>query len=124
MGHGLNFQESNAFNVIWFTTPWSFENYDQFNRRLRRQGNTAQFLNVYHLVAKNTVEEDVLMALANDERIQRRLFDGLRSHRQRRVDYDPEFNALATRMATLAQQTKQRQNRGKQKALAEEFKRR
>jgi SNF2 family DNA or RNA helicase len=109
VGHGLNFQKSSARNVIWYTMPWSFELYDQFNRRLRRQGNTSEFLNIYHLVARNTVEEDVMRSLANNEKIQKKMFDALRTHRQKKVAYDPEFNALATRMATLAQKQKQRQ---------------
>lgn len=113
VGHGLNLQGSHAYNLIWFTLPWSFENYDQFNRRLRRQGNEAQFMNIYHLVARDTVEEDVLIGLARNERIQKKLFDGIRNHRAKRVDYDPEFNALANRMAVLAREQKVAKSRKK-----------
>ena len=102
VGHGLNLQDSNAFNVIWFTVPWNFENYDQFIRRLKRQGNTSKFMNVYHLVGQDTVEEDVMDSLVNKDRTQRKLFAALRNRRQLKVDYNPEENALKVRMMEAA----------------------
>lgn len=94
VGHALNLQGSSAYNVIFYTVPWDFELYDQFIRRLRRQGNTAQFLNVYHMVAENSVEERVMMSLLNKDRTQKALFDALRNRRALNVDYDPIANAL------------------------------
>jgi SNF2 family DNA or RNA helicase len=85
IGHGLNLQESSAHHVAWFTLTWDFELYDQFNRRLRRQGNTAGNMHVYHLVAKDTVEESVYYALRRKYRDQKKLLDALKT-RKREVD--------------------------------------
>jgi SNF2 family DNA or RNA helicase len=111
IGHGLNMQDSHAKNVIFFTVPWDFELYDQFIRRLRRQGNESKYVNVYHLVGKDTVEEDVMMSLVNKERTQRQLYEAIKNRRARKVDYDPEANALRVRMMELANRKKLAQSR-------------
>lgn len=84
IGHGLNLQSSSAHNVAWFTMTWDYELYDQFIRRILRQGNKAQFINCYQFMMRNTVEEslvawllkskkktqdDLLFALKNRSRI-------------------------------------------------------
>lgn len=79
MGHGLNFQESNAHHICWFTMTWDFELYDQFIKRLRRQGNKADTLHNYHLIAKDTVEERVYGVLRAKNRTQKKLLDALKS---------------------------------------------
>lgn len=70
IGHGLNLQDSSAHNIIWFTLTWDYELYDQFNRRLMRQGNAAKYLNCYHLIVRDSVEESVLVALKQKKRTQ------------------------------------------------------
>lgn len=79
IGHGLNLQESNAHHIVWFTLTWDFELYDQFNRRLRRQGNSSQHLHVHHIVARDTVNESVLYALRRKNRTQKMLLDALKT---------------------------------------------
>jgi hypothetical protein len=81
MGHGLNFQHSHAHHVAWFTTTWSFEQYEQFNARLRRRGNQSAHLFVYHLVARRTIEDGVVIpGLRAKEKGQRALFDALKAY--------------------------------------------
>lgn len=70
IGHGLNLQGSSAHNIVWFSTTWDYELYDQLNWRLRRQGSNAKYINVYHLVMRNTVEESVIYALRAKKRTQ------------------------------------------------------
>ena len=70
IGHGLNLQDSNAHNVLWFTLTWDYELYDQFVRRLLRQGNKAAYINVYSLVMRSTVEESVAYSLVRKKRDQ------------------------------------------------------
>ena len=106
VGHGLNLQDSNACNVIFFTVPWDFELYDQFIRRLRRQGNTAKHMNIYHLVGEQTVEEDVMRSLINKERTQKQLYTALQNRRQLRTDFDPAAHAIEMRMLELSNQRK------------------
>lgn len=85
IGHGLNLQESSAHNIIWYTLTWDFELYDQFNRRLRRQGNKAPSINCYSLVMRDTVEESVAVVLKGKDRTQKKLMDALKG-RARIVD--------------------------------------
>lgn len=77
LSHGLNLQKAGN-HVAWFTTTWDFEVYDQFNRRVRRQGNTNSHIFVHHIVIKNTVDEVVLNTLIGKEKGQQSLFDGLK----------------------------------------------
>jgi SNF2 family DNA or RNA helicase len=79
IGHGLNAQKGNAAHVGFFTVPWDFELYDQFIRRVRRQGNKAQHVHVHHFVARGTIEEArVIVALRQKDRTQQKFFEALR----------------------------------------------
>lgn len=80
VGHGLNLQESNAFHVIWFTLTFDYEMYDQLNRRLRRNGNKAKHLQVYHMIAKDSVEEKVYYTLRRKYKTQKQLLDALKNN--------------------------------------------
>lgn len=79
VGHGLNLQESNACHVIWFTLTFDYELYDQLNRRLRRNGNKAKHLQVYHMIAKDSVEEKVYFTLRRKFKGQKQLLDALKN---------------------------------------------
>lgn len=82
IGHGLNLQQSGARNVAWFSPTWNYELYDQFNRRIRRQGTKADRIRIYHLVAKNTVDIDVIAALRKKGSAQDRLMEALKERRR------------------------------------------
>jgi SNF2 family DNA or RNA helicase len=81
VGHGLNMQEGQATHVAYFGVPWDYEMYDQFIRRIRRQGNDAANVFVYHFVARDTVDEAKMRALANKGAGQKALLDALKSYR-------------------------------------------
>ena len=78
IGHGLNLQESHAHNVAWMTVTWDFELFDQFIRRLLRQGNKSEYLNNYMIVARNSVEDSVVAAIRRKEAVERRLKKALK----------------------------------------------
>ena len=83
IAHGLNLQ--NAGNhVIWHSLTWNFEHYDQFNRRIRRQGSKHDKVFIHHIIAKDTVDELKLFALNRKFRTQRDLFAGLKTYLQRK----------------------------------------
>lgn len=76
IAHGLNLQ--NAGNhVVWHSLTWNFENYDQFIRRVRRQGSQHSKVFVHHITAKDTVDKFKLFALNRKFRTQKDLFDAL-----------------------------------------------
>lgn len=80
MGHGLNLQKGGASTLVWYTLPWDFELYDQTNRRLRRQGSSAERIIVHHLLAEDTVDRAVFHALRRKEKGQKALFDALKKY--------------------------------------------
>ncbi|WP_411679875.1 SNF2-related protein [Clostridium thailandense] len=62
-GHGLNLQAGGNI-IIWFGLTWSLELYQQANARLYRQGQKQNVI-IHHLVAKGTIDDDVMKALEN-----------------------------------------------------------
>lgn len=84
MGHGLNFQDSHAYNVAWFSGTWDYELYDQFIRRLRRQGNKAKRLFVHQFVFDDTVDEAVFAAMKRKRNVQNALFEALKTYRRKK----------------------------------------
>lgn len=64
-GHGLNLQAGGHI-IVWFGLTWSLEFYQQANARLDRQGQQNPVI-VHHLVAKGTIDEDVMRALETKE---------------------------------------------------------
>lgn len=61
-GHGLNLQAGGHI-LVWVTTPWSLELYEQTNARLHRQGQTEP-VSIIHLVATDTIDTRVGAALS------------------------------------------------------------
>lgn len=81
MGHGLNLQEKGN-HVCWYSPTWDYELYDQFNRRVRRQGNKANRVYVYRIITRNTVDEKVIKALRSKKKGQDALFEALLESRK------------------------------------------
>lgn len=77
MGHGLNLQ-AGGHHVAWHSLTWDYELYDQFNRRVRRQGNKAKRVFIHHLIAEGTIDETILAALKMKRRGQNALFAALK----------------------------------------------
>ena len=76
-GHGLNIQ-SGGHILIWFGLTWSLELYQQTNARLWRQGQ-QETVTIHHIVTKNTVDEDVLTALASKDVTQKKLIAAVKA---------------------------------------------
>ena len=76
-GHGLNLQEGGA-TLIWFGLTWSLELYQQTNARLHRQGQLATVI-VHHIVCKDSIDEDVLLALERKDETQSSLINALKA---------------------------------------------
>lgn len=79
MGHGLNFQESGN-HIIWHSLPWNFEFYDQFNRRIRRQGSKHAKVFNHRIIAADTIDEAKIMALGAKHGTQKGLMDALKDY--------------------------------------------
>lgn len=75
-GHGLNLQAGGS-SLIWFSLTWSLELYQQTNARLYRQGQKETVV-IHHILAKDTIDEDVMKALNKKEKIQDALIDAVK----------------------------------------------
>ena len=68
-GHGLNLQ-SGGSTLVWFGVTWSLELYQQTNARLWRQGQTADTVVIQHIIAKGTIDEQIMKALKTKDTAQ------------------------------------------------------
>ena len=57
--HGLNLQRGGSL-MIWYSMTWSSEDYVQGLGRLVRQGQPSPAVAVHHIIARDTVDEDIL----------------------------------------------------------------
>lgn len=78
-GHGLNLQDG-GHQLIWFSLTWSLELYQQTIGRLYRQGQKSKSVVVTRIVAKDTIDEDVIRALDKKERTQDALIEAVKAH--------------------------------------------
>ena len=76
--HGLNLQMGGS-TMIWFGLTWSLELYQQCNARLYRQGQKNTVI-IHHIIAKDTIDEDVMKALQRKEKTQSALIDAVRAN--------------------------------------------
>ena len=77
-GHGLNLQ-SGGSTLIWLGLTWSLEIYQQTNARLWRQGQRDTVV-IHHIVAKGTIDEQVMTALRKKEKTQSDLINAVKAN--------------------------------------------
>ena len=75
-GHGLNLQKGEGHTMIWFTIPWSLEEYQQTNARLYRQGQKNN-VTIYRLFTKGTLDAKVANAIKGKAMTQESLLDAI-----------------------------------------------
>ena len=80
-GHGLNLQGT-GHAVIWYSLTWSLEVYEQFIRRLWRQGQKNHIV-VHHIMAKDTVDEAIMLAIRRKDKTQQTLLTAVRDYIKR-----------------------------------------
>lgn len=74
-GRGLNLQEGGS-TLIWYTLPWSLEEYDQTNARVYRQGQKNPVI-IHQIMMENTIDTKILKALEEKDVSQQRLIDAI-----------------------------------------------
>lgn len=77
-GHGLNLQ-SGGSTLVWFGLTWSLELYQQTTARLYRQGQCSDTVVIQHIVAKNTIDEQIMKALKKKDNTQSALIDAVKA---------------------------------------------
>jgi len=76
-GHGLNLQEGYS-SALWFSLNDSLELYQQFNKRLHRQGRKYP-VNIGHLIARGTEDEAVAKNLDGKTNVQDALMESVKA---------------------------------------------
>jgi hypothetical protein len=82
-GHGLNLQGA-GHAVIWYSLTWSLEIYEQFIRRLWRQGQKNNVM-VHHIIAVDTVDEAIMLAVRRKDKTQQKLLNAVRDYMHRDI---------------------------------------
>lgn len=78
LAHGVNLQ-AGGHHICWLTLPWDNEQYDQFNRRLYRQGAKSKKVFIHRLCAKDTVDGYIRGVLGRKRMTQGEFFEYLRA---------------------------------------------
>jgi len=78
-GHGLNLQ-SGGSTIVWFGLTWSLELYQQTIARLWRQGQTSKTVVVQHIIADDTIDEQILRALKAKDKTQSALIAAVKAN--------------------------------------------
>ena len=76
-GHGLNLQAGGHI-MVWFTTPWSLELYEQANARLHRQGQ-AEPVSIIHIDTADSIDQTVHQALTRKDTTQQALITAVKA---------------------------------------------
>jgi SNF2 family DNA or RNA helicase len=75
VSHGLNLQGGR--HVCWYNLTWNLEEYDQFIRRVWRQGQKRQVV-CHSIVAADTIDVDIERALRNKKKLMQSLLDAMK----------------------------------------------
>ena len=82
-GHGLNLQYGSNI-LVFFGHNWNLEEYEQIIERIGPMRQMQAGLNrpvfIYHIVAKNTIEEEVIWRLSNKAAVQEALMRAVSRH--------------------------------------------
>jgi SNF2 family DNA or RNA helicase len=67
--------------LAWFSQTHNREHYDQFNKRVLRQGNKNSHCTVHRFIMRHTVDEIAIAALRRKDKVQTALLDALKEYR-------------------------------------------
>lgn len=78
--HGVDGLQKNGNILVWFGLNWSLELYEQFNARIRRQGQGAPVI-CHRILMKDTLDHAQLIALENKANTQNSLRSSIKEYR-------------------------------------------
>lgn len=83
MGHGLNIQNQGN-DVAFYSLTDDFENFEQFYRRIYRQGVKGSQVRIHLIMARGTVDEAIWAKLQKKDEKQQSLLHYLKRYRERK----------------------------------------
>jgi SNF2 family DNA or RNA helicase len=79
-GHGVDGLQHNANTLVWFGLNWSLELYEQFNGRLRRQGQGKPVI-CHRILCRDTMDQAQALALNDKANNQTALRNAVKNYR-------------------------------------------
>ncbi len=83
MGHGIDGLQHAGRTLVWFGLNWSLDLYDQFNARVRRQGQGASVV-CHHIMCRDTLDQAQAIALNDKATTQAGLRAAVKQYRKQR----------------------------------------
>jgi len=86
MGHGIDGLQDGGRTLVWYGLNWSLDLYEQFNARIRRQGQGAPVI-CHRILCVNTLDQAQAMALDDKAATQDELRKTIKEYRKMRETY-------------------------------------
>jgi len=83
MGHGIDGLQKSGNTIVWFGLNWSLDLYDQFNARLRRQGQGRPVI-CHQILCLDTIDQAQVLAIESKARTQTELRASLKNYMTRK----------------------------------------
>lgn len=83
MGHGIDGLQKNGHILVWFGLNWSLDLYDQFNARVRRQGQGVPVI-CHQILMRNTLDQAQAIALQDKATTQTGLRNAVKQYREQK----------------------------------------
>ena len=83
MGHGIDGLQKTGRTLVWFGLNWSLDLYEQFNARVRRQGQGAPVI-CHRILARDTLDQAQALALDEKATTQAGLRSAVKQYRQQK----------------------------------------
>ena len=83
MGHGIDGLQKAGRTLVWFGLNWSLDLYDQFNARVRRQGQGASVV-CHRITCRDTLDQAQAIALTEKATTQAGLRAAVKQYRKQR----------------------------------------
>lgn len=80
MGHGIDGLQANGHHLVWFGLNWSLDLYEQFNARIRRQGQGVPVI-CHRIMVHDTLDRAQSLALADKADTQSGLRNAVKQYR-------------------------------------------
>lgn len=81
MGHGIDGLQKNGHILVWFGLNWSLDLYEQFNARVRRQGQGVPVI-CHRILCQDTLDQAQALALDDKATTQAGLRNAIKEYRQ------------------------------------------
>lgn len=95
MGHGIDGLQKHGRTLVWFGLNWSLDLYEQFNARLRRQGQGAPVI-CHRILIKDSLDQAQALALDEKATTQAGLRNAVKQYRIQKTQGLTEVDPLGT----------------------------